>query len=234
MAAGDGRPPRRLHGRRRGRKLRPGLSRLLDDVLPRRLLTLPETGTLDPDRLFDRPVSALRLEVGFGAGEHLAWQAGQAPTVGFIGCEPFLNGVATLLRAAEEADLDNIRIHPGDARDVIDRLPDRCLDRCFVLFPDPWPKRRHHGRRFIGQETLDTLARVMAPGAELRLASDDPGLIDWMLWQTRTHGAFTWLARRPADFRARSADWPETRYEAKRLKGTPGLPAVSASVIRGR
>ena len=221
MGAGDSRPQRRLHGRRRGRKLRPGLARLLDEALPHRLLDLPETGLLDPVSLFGRPVSALWLEVGFGAGEHLAWQASQATSVGFIGCEPFLNGVATLLRAAEEAGLDNVRIHPGDARDVIERLPDGCLDRCFVLFPDPWPKRRHHGRRFIGKDSLDTLARVMAPGGELRLASDDPGLVDWMLWQTRCHGAFAWLARRAADFQTRPGDWPQTRYEAKRLKGTP-------------
>ena len=138
-----------------------------------------------------------------------------------IGCEPFVNGVASLLRQIDEGGLDNIRIHPDDARPLIDSLPDAAIARCFLLFPDPWPKARHHRRRFVQPATLDALARVLADGAEFRLASDDAGLIDWMLFHLRRHPAFRWTAERAADWRTRPEDWPETRYESKALHGRP-------------
>lgn len=214
--------PGRLHGRRRGRKLRPGRAALLDRLLPRLAVPLPPTGdALDWAALFPRPVRALWLEIGFGAGEHLAWQAAQHPDIGLIGCEPFINGVSSLLRLIDDRHLDNIRIHPDDARPLIDALPDAAVGRCFILFPDPWPKTRHHRRRFVRPETLDALARVLADDAELRLASDDAGLVDWMLFHLRRHPAFRWTARRAADWRMRPADWPATRYEAKALHGRP-------------
>ncbi len=217
-------PERRLYGRRRGRRLRTGQQALFETVLPRVRLDLPPPGTrLDPTALFPRPPAAVWLEVGFGAGEHLAWQAAHHRDVGFIGCEPFVNGIAGLLRAVEADGLDNVRVHPGDARDVLDILPDGCLGRVFALFSDPWPKRRHHNRRFVQPETLDTLARVMMPGADLRLASDNPGLVDWMLWHVRAHPAFAWTARRAADWRSRPPDWPPTRYETKALHGRPAF-----------
>lgn len=213
---------RRLYGRRRGRRLRSGQQALFETVLPRIRLDLAPAGArLDPAALFPRPIKALWLEVGFGAGEHLAWQAARHRDIGMIGCEPFVNGIAALLRAVADEGLDTVRVHPGDARDVLDVLPDRALGRCFVLFPDPWPKRRHHGRRFVRPETLDALARVMAPGAELRLASDHPDMLDWMLWHVRAHPAFAWTARRAADWRTRPPDWPPTRYERKALHGRP-------------
>jgi tRNA (guanine-N7-)-methyltransferase len=223
MTAGS--PPERkrtLYGRRQGRKLRPGRAALLDEMLPRLSVPLPAEGAaLDWRGLFPRPVEDLWLEVGFGAGEHLAWQAARHRHVGLIGCEPFVNGITTLLRAVEDMGLDNVRVHAEDARQVIDALPDASLGRCFVLFPDPWPKKRHHKRRFIRPETLDALARKMKNGAELRLASDNQPLVDWMLWHVRAHGAFEWMARGPRDWRERPEDWPPTRYEAKQLHGTP-------------
>lgn len=161
------------------------------------------------------------LEIGFGGGEHLAWQGAQHPRIGLIGCEPFVNGVSSLLHQIEQQGLDNIRIHPDDARPLIDALPDASIDRCFLLFPDPWPKARHHRRRFVGPETLDAVARILSDGAEFRLASDDAGLVDWMLYQLRRHPAFRWTASRAADWRTRPPDWPGTRYESKALHGRP-------------
>lgn len=210
-----------LYGRRRGRRLRPERARLLDRMLP--VLALePEALEGDPADWFPRPVRAVWLEVGFGGGEHLARQAAAHPDVGFIGCEPFMNGVAKLLAAIDaapdDAPLDNIRVFPDDARTVLDRLPDRSLGRAFILFPDPWPKARHNRRRFVAPPQLDALARVMAPGAELRLATDHMDYLRWMLFHCLRHDAFEWLARSPADWRERPADWPPTRYEEKALQ----------------
>ena len=202
--------------------MRPGREVLLQTLLPKVAVRLPPAGEpLTGERLFGVPVADLWLEVGFGGGEHLAWQAAQHPHVGFIGCEPFVNGVAALLRQVDERGLRNVRIHADDAGDILVRLADASIGRCFVLFPDPWPKRRHWRRRFIQRETLDQLARTLRDDAELRLASDDPGLVDWMLRLTRDHAAFLWTAARARDWRQRPADWPATRYEEKRLRGMP-------------
>ena len=226
MAERDGRRPPdapvRSFGRRHGRKLRPGRQGLLARNLPELAVPLPpEGGRLDPAGLFPGPMDAYWLEIGFGAGEHLAWQAARHPRVGMIGCEPFVNGVSSLLRRIETDRLDNIRIHPDDARPLIDALPDASIGRCFLLFPDPWPKTRHHRRRFVQPHSLDAVARVLADDAEFRLASDDAGLVDWMLFQLRRHGAFRWTARCAADWRDRPDDWPRTRYESKALHGRP-------------
>lgn len=214
----DAAPPagaRTLYGRRRGKALRRGQATLVSELLPR--LAIPvDHGPLDPAALFGRPLAGVWLEVGFGAGEHLAAQARARPEIGFLGCEPFVNGMARLLRSIETERLDNVRLHADDARTLLAVLSDHCLGRCFVLFPDPWPKTRHARRRFIQPDTLDQLARCLAPGAELRLASDDPGLVDWMLWQTRRHPAFAWMAEGAADWR-HPDDAPETRYERKAL-----------------
>ncbi len=217
-----GTPPIRSFGRRHGRTLRAGRKALLDALLPQVAVDIPAAGqTLDLAALFPRAMTDFWLEIGFGAGEHLAWQAARHPDIGMIGCEPFVNGVTSLLRRIEETELDNIRIHADDARPLIDSLPDAAIGRCFLLFPDPWPKTRHHRRRFIQPATLDALARILADDAEFRLASDDAGLIDWMLYQLRRHPAFRWTARRAEDWRTRPEDWPETRYEAKALHGRP-------------
>jgi tRNA (guanine-N7-)-methyltransferase len=213
---------RALHGRRRGKKLRAGQESLLGTLLPRLALTLPaEPARIDLAELFGGrlPSGGVWLEVGFGAGEHLVWQAEHNPDVGLIGCEPFINGVAKCLAHIERTGVTNVRLFADDARLVMAALPAQSLDRVFVLFPDPWPKMRHHKRRFVQRATLDRLAGLMRPGAELRLATDDPSYLPWMVEQACSHPAFEWLAERPVDWRGRPHDWPPTRYERKMLAG---------------
>ena len=178
---------------------------------------LPQSGALDPRTLFDRPVDAVWLEIGFGGGEHLAAQAAAHPEIGMLGSEIFENGVVKLLAGIERHGLANLRLFVDDARLLLTALPERSLGRAFILFPDPWPKLRHHKRRIVSAETLDRLAFVMADGAELRLATDDAGYLDWMLERLTAHAAFAWLARGPGDWRTRPEDWPPTRYEQKAL-----------------
>jgi len=158
------------------------------------------------------------LEIGFGAGEHLAFQAAIYPKFGIIGAEPYVAGMAKLLSKIADSDIRNIRLYTEDARDIITALPDQSLGRVFILFPDPWPKSRHHKRRFIQMDMLDALARVMQPGAELRFATDDSGYLIWALERLLAHRSFAWTAEGPGDWRTRTADWPETRYEAKAKK----------------
>jgi len=215
---------RTLYGRRRGKKLRDGQQSLLDTLLPRLTLAVPpEPAKIDLAQAFGGtlPLDGVWLEVGFGAGEHLVWQAKEHPRVGLIGCEPYINGVAKCLAHIEREGLENIRLFTDDARLVMNALPDQSLSRAFVLFPDPWPKSRHHKRRFVQRDNLDLLARLLKPGAELRLATDDPSYLPWMVEHACTHPAFEWLAERPADWRGRPADWPPTRYETKRIAGVP-------------
>ena len=203
-----------LHGRRKTRPLRASRRRLVEQLLPR-LQIDPTASDFDAAGCFDIRPDAVWLEIGFGAGEHLAWQAAYNRRVGLIGAEPFLNGVARLLAEIDRTGLKNIRIYPDDARALIGALADASIDRCFLLFPDPWPKRRHHKRRFVQPETLDQLARIMRPGAELRMATDHRGYGRWMLAHVLHHPGFEWPAEQAADWRQRGADWPPTRYEAK-------------------
>lgn len=214
----SGFPQRRHFGRRKGPALSAHQSGLLETLLPR-LLIEPKPGRV-PRSYFSSGISEVWLEVGFGGGEHLLWQAGANPGIGIIGAEPYVSGVAKLLSriAASPGGETNVRLYTEDATDIIDALPDASLDRAFVLFPDPWPKTRHHKRRFIQTAMLDRLARVMKPGAELRYATDDPGYLVWTLERLSAHRAFAWLANSPADWRARPHDWPETRYEAKAIR----------------
>lgn len=216
---------RTLYGRRRGKKLRAGQEALLDTLLPRIAVKLPPDGQTGPQKLdlaaLFGDAREVWLEVGFGAGEHLVWQAEQHPDIGLIGCEPYINGVAKCLAHIERAGVTNVRLFTDDARLMMNALPDRSLGRVFVLFPDPWPKTRHHKRRFVQRANLDVLARLMKPGAELRLATDDPSYLPWMVEHACRHPDFEWLAERPADWRTRPADWPATRYEQKRIAGTP-------------
>ena len=209
---------RLLYGRRRGRKLRPGRERIVAELLPRLEIDLPADGRLDPRDLFHGPVSEVWIEVGFGAGEHLVAQARAHPEIGMIGCEPFIQGVASLLSAVATHRLGNIRVLTDDARPLLDALPDASVGRLFALFPDPWPKKRHHKRRFVNSQTLDVCSRIMRDGAEMRLATDLAEHCRWILDQVRRHGSFVWLARTPADWRVRPADWPQTRYEAKAIR----------------
>ena len=187
---------------------------MLENLLPRLLLTPQKAG--DPQSCF-APLapSDVWLEIGFGGGEHLAAQAQCHAGIGFIGVEPYVAGMAKLLAKIAAGENRNIRLYQSDARDIIEALPDASLGCVFVLFPDPWPKARHHKRRLISTEVLDSLARVLRPGAELRFASDDQGYLVWALERLSCHPAFYWTAQSPEDWRNRPDDWPETRYEAK-------------------
>ena len=209
---------RQLYGRRKGPALSAHQRALIDTLLPKIALRLAQGA--DPKTYFSN-VDDVWLEVGFGAGEHLLWQAQHHPGVGLIGAEPYISGVAKLLSKIDEAEAPNIRLHTDDARDIIDALPDASLGRVFILFPDPWPKTRHHKRRFVQMDLLDRLARVMKPGAELRFASDDAPYFEWTLERICAHPAFVWSAASSADWLTRPEDWPQTRYEAKELHGKP-------------
>jgi tRNA (guanine-N7-)-methyltransferase len=208
----------RLHGRRRGHKLRTGQQRLLDTVLPEQRATIAGIAASGPQAIFPRPLDQIWLEVGFGGGEHVAWQAAAQPQIGIIGCEVFQTGIATLLARLDREPRDNVRIVDDDARLLLDALPDQSLGRVFILFPDPWPKTRHHKRRIVSPTTLAALSRTMIDGAELRLATDDLAYLRVMLELAPAHPDFEWLARRPQDWRERPADWPQTRYEAKAIE----------------
>ena len=203
---------RRLYGRSQGHKLRKGQAALVEELLPR--VAVPDEGLLDAARLFgdDRP---LRVEIGFGAGEHLAAQAAAAPGTGFIGCEPFLNGVVGALGHVRDGALGNVRLHMGDALDVVERLPDASLEAVYLLHPDPWPKARHAKRRMINHGPLDLIAAKIRPGGEFRLGTDDPTYCRWAMMVMAQRRDFGWTARSARDFLDRPADWPETRYERK-------------------
>jgi len=217
-AASEGAPRRKFYGRRKGRQLRQGQQTLIDDLLPRLTILLPKTGLIDPATLFAKAPRKIWLEIGFGGGEHLAHQAKAHPEIGVIGCEVFENGVASMLAHIRDEDLKNVRLHPEDARDLLAFLPSMSIDRLFLLFPDPWPKKRHAGRRFINQDNLDRLANLLVDGAEFRVGSDDPGYIAWALAHVTAHPAFEWPAQSKMDWSRRPDDWPETRYERKALK----------------
>ena len=204
---------RLLYGRRLGRPLRPRQREALDTLLP--LLSLPPSGKIDPRALFGAAAQEFWLEVGSGSGEHAIFQAKQNLHIGLIACEPYLNGMASLLSKIERDVISNIRVHMGDARDIVERLKENSLSRAFVLFPDPWPKKRHWKRRFISQENLGSLACAMKKGAELRVATDSMDYCAWTLEAISRSAKFEWLAESPSGWRARSPDWPETRYEAK-------------------
>ena len=194
----------RFHGRRRGRRLRQQREDLVATLLPSLEVSLPADGSaLDVAAQFARPMREIWLEIGFGNGEHLIWQAQNHANVGIIGAEPFLNGVARLLSYIGESAVENVRILPDDVRPVLARLPAASIGRVFILFPDPWPKVRHHKRRLVSAETLDRLAVILADGAELRLATDDADYAAWMLRLGLAHSAFEWQARRPDDWRRR-------------------------------
>ena len=203
---------RRLYGRRQGHRLRQGQAELVERLLSE--LSVPDAGPLDALALFGdaRP---LELEIGFGKGEHLAAQAAMRPGHGFIGCEPFLDGVVGALARIDEQRLGNIRLHMGDALDVLDRLADASLARVYLLHPDPWRKARHAKRRFVNPGPLDLIAAKLAPGGEFRLGTDDPTYCRWAMMVMAGRRDLRWLAERPSDFLERPADWPETRYEAK-------------------
>lgn len=191
----------------------------MDTELPRLRIALPEdAAACDPRALFSETHNQIWLEIGYGGGEHLAAQADANPNVGFIGAEIFETGIASLLRHRAERHLTNIRLLDNDARAFLPRLADDCLDRVFLLYPDPWPKFKHRNRRFISPESLAQLARVMLSGAELRVATDHPAYARWCLRHIPVHPAFRWTAKGPEDWRVRPEDGFATRYEEKALR----------------
>jgi len=218
--AGD-QPRRHVYGRTKGKTLKPRQANLMETLFPRVSISLHDT-RIDPRMLFD-DIDEVWLEVGFGGGEHLAHQAAVHPRIGILGCEPFINGVAKLVAEIAERDLANVRILADDARFLLERLTPASLSRVFVLYPDPWPKKRHHKRRFINEETLALLAAALRPGGELRFASDIPDYIAWTLahmsrFNRKNGETFRWMAEKPADWRTPYEGWPGTRYEAKAIR----------------
>lgn len=206
----------RLHGRRKGKKLRSHQAALLETLLP--VLTLDPTQPItDLAGLFADKPREIWLEIGFGGGEHLIAEAESHPACGFIGCEPFQNGLAKAVVQAEARKLANLRLYCGDAGAVIEALPDRALQGVYLLYPDPWPKRRHRKRRFLSDEMLAALARVMRPGAELRFATDIDDNAGWTLARMLRSPDFIWRAATAEDWREPWAGWHGTRYEAKAL-----------------
>lgn len=217
----DGGPWRNMYGRRRGKTLRNAQRAYIEEDLEQLLpgavdwQSNPTRTPLDVRALFgERP---LWIEIGFGGGEHLVHQAHENPEVGLIGCEPFINGVAMLLGKIRAHNVSNLRVYPGDARDLFDVLPRGSVARAFLLYPDPWPKTRHHRRRFVTPEHLEPLAHVMASGAELRVATDIPDYVRQALLEIPRAG-FDWTATRPVDWRQPWSDWISTRYEQKALR----------------
>ena len=214
----DGDTRRRLKsfGRMLGRPLSARQQGLVDHRLPCLSVEWPEAGGLEPSSLFagDPPVW---LEIGFGGAEHLIEQAGRHPGTGFIGCEPFLEGVAKALTGIEDHGLGNVRLHPGDARDLIDALVPESVSRVFILFPDPWPKKRHQKRRIVQPDFLDALHRALKPGAPVRFATDVMSYANEALAKFIAHGGFDWLAESSDDWRIPPADHVTTRYESKQL-----------------
>ena len=216
----------KLYGRRKGPKPSERQQRLKRELLP--AITLRLKPGADPKSYFSSPVKDVWLEVGFGGGEHLLWQAVHNPDTGLVGAEPYAAGIAKLLSHIDDAsggnqgeEPPNIRIYEGDARDIIAALPSASIGRLFVLFPDPWPKTRHHKRRFMQTSLIDALARILRKDGELRFATDDSGYLRWTLERLLAHKDFVWMAERVADWTTRPADWPQTRYEAKALHGPP-------------
>ncbi|QGM98676.1 tRNA (guanosine(46)-N7)-methyltransferase TrmB [Methylocystis parvus] len=203
-------PSRRLYGRSRGKALRPHQSELMSELLPKLSIDLAKPLPLRPGR-------EARLEIGFGGGEHLIEAAAREPQIDFFGCEPFVNGMAKLLAQIEARGLDNIRLHRGDAGEVLDRLPAASLSRIYLFYPDPWPKRRHRKRRFVSPENLEKLARVLRPGAELRFATDIDDYAAWTLARLRACRHFSWRAKTAQDWLVPWAGWTQTKYEAKAM-----------------
>lgn len=210
---------RKLHsyGRRKGKTLRTHHRSLMDQALPQLEI---EPGSLGDDAFapFGKTFDGLWLEVGFGGGEHLAADAQRHPDIAFIGCEPFLNGVAKLLALIEENKLVNVRVFPGDAREIIGALPERSLSRVNILYPDPWPKLRQKKRRFVSDENLAALARAMKPGAHLRFATDIDDYSAWTLERILRSPHFDWHARSDREWLTPWEGWVSTRYEQKALR----------------
>jgi tRNA (guanine-N7-)-methyltransferase len=202
-------------GRRKGHKLRARQAELIELLLPRLALDIKMPAPADPATLFDRPTQAMRLEIGFGGGEHLVAEAGQFPEIGFIGCEPYVNGMAKILAQIEARAISNIHLFAGDAAELLAWLPPRSLSRIDLIHPDPWPKRRHWKRRFVQDATIAAMARVLAPSGEFRFVSDIDDYCAWTLSHLLRSPDFRWTAERADDWRRPWEGYTMTRYGRK-------------------
>jgi tRNA (guanine-N7-)-methyltransferase len=226
-------PDRAFFGRRKGRPLRPHHAALIEHLLPRLAVALDEPAPDDLAALFPRPVQAVRLEVGFGGGENLVAQAASHPRLGFIGCEPFFNGMAKVLALIEAGGHDNIRLHAGDALGLLAWLPPASLEGIDLLYPDPWPKRRHWKRRFVQDRIVAMMARVLADGGAFRFATDIADYAAWTLEHLARSPHFIWTAERVEDWRRPWDGFCPTRYEAKaKGQGRPPCYLVFRRIAR--
>jgi tRNA (guanine-N7-)-methyltransferase len=217
-------------GRRHGKTLRPLHASLLESLLPELRLDPGTPVPSDMSELFGCPVKNFRLEIGFGGGEHLIHRLRENPETGFIGVEPFVNGTAKLLAELHARPAPNIRVYDQDAALLLDWLPAASIDHIDILYPDPWPKKRQHKRRFVGPVNLPLLARVLKPRGRLCFASDIADYVNWTLIHVRAHGGFAFDAEDAADWRSPYLNWPGTRYEAKALR--EGRPPAYLSFTR--
>ena len=210
--------PKRLYGRRKGHPLTAYQTGLMENLMPK--LGVDVSAPVDPAALFDKPapLNQLRLEIGFGGGEHLCHRAKTMPDWHFIGVEPFENGMAKCLAGIDRDGLGNVRLLMDDARFLLDQLPTASVDHIDLLYPDPWPKSRHNKRRFVNQGNLDEMARVLKPGGLFCFASDIPSYVDWTLDHLRRHKDFSWQADSAADWRTPYDGWISTRYEQKAIR----------------
>jgi len=205
-------------GRRRGKRLRPQQLAAVETLLPKLKLELAAPPPADIRLLFDRPVDDVRLEIGFGGGEHLLEELKRHPDTGFVGVEPFVNGMAKLVSGLEGIPPPNLRLHDDDATQLLDWLPNASLSGIDLFYPDPWPKKRHWKRRFVNRTNLDRFARVLRPGGRFRFASDIDSYVNWTLLHCKAHPAFAWKAESADDWRRPYEGWPGTRYEAKAIR----------------
>ena len=202
-------------GRRKGKPLRERQAEGMATLLPALKLDLQAEAPNDLAELFPVAIDTRRLEIGFGGGEHLIHRAQENPETGFIGVEPFVNSMAKLLSRVEELGLKNVRVYDDDATQVLDWMPEASLDRIDLLYPDPWPKRKHWKRRFVSQVNLYRFHRVLKPGGLFCFASDIDTYVNWTLIHCRAHGGFEWTAEQASDWLTPFAGWPGTRYENK-------------------
>jgi tRNA (guanine-N7-)-methyltransferase len=205
-------------GRRRGKTIRPQQAAALESGFAAYRLDLASPPPADLAALFPVKVASVRLEIGFGGGEHLLHRAAGDPQDGFIGVEPFVNGMAKMMMAVQKQPLANLRVYDDDATQLLDWLPQASLDSIDLLYPDPWTKKKHWKRRFVNPVNLDRFARVLKPGGRFRFASDIDTYINWTLQHCRAQGAFAWQANDAADWHTPYPGWPGTRYEAKAIR----------------
>ena len=205
-------------GRRKAKPLKQSQKELTESLLPELLIDISVPAPASPTELFSGRAENCILEIGFGGGEHMADRAKHNPQTGFIGCEPFVNGMAKALSAIDENGLSNIRLYDEDAARLLDWLPDSCLERVYLLYPDPWSKKRHWKRRFVSEANLARIHRVLQPGGEFRFASDIDHYVNWTLRHILAHGGFEWLATASSDWKEPWEGWLSTRYEQKAIR----------------